>query len=96
MTFGRPEFLLLLAIPLLIAVWELTRRYPRVTLPFDHGQQRSGRWLGRLVTAAGLLPAMLLAVAILIFSRPLRTAEPKQERQLTNIEFVLDVSGSKN
>ena len=94
MTFGHPEFLLLLAIPLLIGVWELTRRYPRVALPFDYGQQRSGRWLGHLASFAGLLPAVLLAVAILIFSRPLRTAEPKQERQLTNIEFVLDVSGS--
>ena len=82
MTFGRPEFLLFLAIPLLLVVWELTRRAPRIALPFDHGQQASGRWLGYFVTCAELLPAMLLTLAILIFSRPLRTAEPKQERQI--------------
>ena len=33
-------------------------------------------------------------MAILIYCRPLRQAEPKQERSLTNIELVLDVSGS--
>ncbi len=44
--------------------------------------------------AANLLPPLLLAVAILIYCRPLRQAEPKHERSLTNIELVLDVSGS--
>jgi Ca-activated chloride channel family protein len=94
MTFGHPEWLLLLAVPVLLAAWELTRRYPRVALPFDHGSQRPGRWLGRFVSLAGLLPAALLAVAILIFCRPLKPGQPRQERKLTNIEFVLDVSGS--
>ncbi len=94
MTFGRPMALLLLAVPVLLVLWETLRQHPAMTLPFDHGHQGSGRWLGRLVLAANLLPALLLIVAILIYCRPLRQAEPKQERNLTNIELVLDVSGS--
>lgn len=94
MTFGRPEWLLLLALPVLLIVWETRRSHPRVALPFDHGEVRPARGLGRMVTTAAALPALLLAVAILIFCRPLRYDLPRQERQLTNIEFVLDVSGS--
>ena len=94
MTFGHPEWLLLLCLPVLLAAWELTRRYPQMAVPFDHGEQSSGRWLGRTVSLAAVLPAVLLTVAILIVSRPLRSGAPKHERKLTNIEFVLDVSGS--
>ena len=94
MSFGRPAGLLLLAVPLLLILWETLRKQQAMTLPFDHGQQGPGRWLGRLVSAAHWLPPLLLAVAILIYCRPLRQAEPKQERSLTNIELVLDVSGS--
>jgi Ca-activated chloride channel homolog len=94
MTFGRPLALLLLAIPVLMIVWESLRKHRHVPLPFDHGHQSSGRWLARLVFSSNLLPPLLLAVAILIYCRPLRKDAPKQERSLTNIELVLDVSGS--
>jgi len=94
MSFGYPLGLLLLAAPVLLVLWEAWRRGPTVALPFDHGQQGSGRWLARILRVTAALPALLLAVAILLACRPLRLAEPKQERKLTNIEFVLDVSGS--
>jgi Ca-activated chloride channel family protein len=94
MTFGHPLWLLLLALPAAYALWETTRRRPGIRLPFDHGRQPSRRWLGRLLCAASLLPAVLLAVALLLLCRPLRLAAPKQQRMLTNIEFLLDVSGS--
>src|SRR5277367_4100664 len=94
MTFGHPMALLLLAIPVLLIVWEIVRKHPHMPLPFDHGQQSGGRWLGRLVFSANLLLPLLLAVAILIYCRPLRQDTPKQERVMTNIELVLDVSGS--
>ncbi len=94
MTFGYPIWLLLLAVPVLLIVWEVAWRRPRVALPLDHGDQRFGRWLGAVVLLAGMLPALLLAVAVLILCRPLQFAPPEQERKLTNIEFVLDVSGS--
>ncbi len=56
MTFGQPGWLLLLVAPVLLAVWELTRRYPRMAIPIDHGEQPSGRWLGRIVSIAAVLP----------------------------------------
>ena len=37
MTFGRPWALLLLAIPVLLIVWEVLRTHRAVALPFDHG-----------------------------------------------------------
>jgi len=94
MTFGNPWVLWLLILPVLVAVWESVGPRPRIALPFDHGQQRPGRWSARWLLAARLLPALLLAVAVLIAAAPLRSAPPKQVRRLTNIEFVLDVSGS--
>ncbi|MCH8922946.1 MAG: VWA domain-containing protein [Planctomycetes bacterium] len=94
MSFGHPWWLLLLAAPLLLVVWELGRRSPRIAIPLDHGTQRRGSGLGRVLLAGGILPALLLALAVLIVCRPLVTRLPKQERELTNIEFVLDVSGS--
>lgn len=94
MTFASPWLLWLLVLPVLLAAWEITGPRPRVALPLDHGQQRSGNRWAFLMAAAGLLPSLLLAVAILIASEPVRSAQPQQVRQLTNIEFVLDVSGS--
>jgi Ca-activated chloride channel family protein len=94
MTFGYPLGLLLLAVPVLLILWEAWRRGPVVPIPLDHGHQRPGRWLERIVLGANALPALLLAVAILLLCRPLRLDEPKQERKLDNIEFLLDVSGS--
>ena len=64
-TFGQmSEIFVLGAIPLVIAVWEWKRRGHRLVLPFDHGQQRSGRWLDRTVKSANLLSPLLLAVAM--------------------------------
>jgi len=93
-TFAHPTLLLLLAIPVMLIVNEIVGRKHHISLPFDYGEQSAGHWLARLTTAASLLPAFLLAVAIMLLATPLITAKPQQTRQLTNIEFVLDVSGS--
>jgi Ca-activated chloride channel family protein len=84
----------LLAIPALLVAWQLTQRGPRVALPLDNGRQRTHRWLGHLLTLIGSIPALLLAIAILIAAAPLRPTRPEAVRELTNVEFVLDVSGS--
>ncbi len=94
MNFARPLLLLLLVLPVLLAIWEWLRRGHPLVLPFDHGEQRRGRILQRIVTSANLLPASLLAVAILLLAGPQRLLSPDKERGLTNIEFALDVSGS--
>ena len=94
MTFAHPWGLLALAVPLVLVLVEINRRQPGVALPLDHGDHRSGRWLGRAVLLANLLPATLLAIAILLACRPQTLDRPRQERKLTNVEFVLDVSSS--
>lgn len=93
-SFARPWLLLLLLIPIGLMVWEWRRRGHPLVLPFDHGRQRPGRFLKRLVDSANLLPQLLLAVVIVVLARPQRTALPKDERNLTNILFCMDVSGS--
>lgn len=94
MTFARPFLLLLLILPVLLIWWEWRRRGRPIVLPLDHSQARPKRWLERVVKCTNLLPALLLAVGIGILAGPQRTAIPKDERVLTNIEVVLDVSGS--
>jgi len=94
MSFARPLFLLLLVVPVLLCVWEWQRRGHRLVLPLDHARARGGRWLRRAVTPLQLLPHLLLAVAIIMLAGPRRLGVPKSERELTNIQFVLDVSGS--
>lgn len=97
--FAHPERLLLLAIPACLLVWELFRQGPRLTLPLDgsaHGARprASHRWTGRLLALASLTPTLLMATAVVLFARPQIAGKPKQDRALTNIEFVLDISGS--
>jgi Ca-activated chloride channel homolog len=94
MTFARPLVLLLLILPVLLIWWEWRRRGLPIVLPLDHSQARPIRWLERTVKGANLLPALLLAVGLCILAGPQRSTTPKDERVLTNIEVVLDVSGS--
>lgn len=94
MTFARPLLLLLLVLPVVLAYWKWTRRGHPVILPFDHGQQRQGLWLRRIVNSITLSNPLLLAVALLFLAGPQKTGVPDNERVLTNIQFCLDVSGS--
>jgi len=94
MSFARPFLLLLLILPILLIWWEWRRRGTALVLPFDHSQARPRRWLERTVKCINLLAPLLLAMVICILAGPQRTTTPKDERVLTNIEFVLDVSGS--
>lgn len=94
MSFHHPQLLWLLALPVVWAFWQWTRRGHPVVLPFDHGQQREGRRLRFLVNLAQTLPALLLVVAILILAGPRRPAPPENERILNNIIICLDMSGS--
>lgn len=94
MSFARPWMLLLLALPVLLGLWECRRAGHRLVLPFDWAKARSGRFLGKLVTALNLTVPALLAVAILLLAGPQRPAVAGDARVLTNVEFCLDVSGS--
>lgn len=92
--FARPWFLLLLALPLLHLCWVWQRRGRRTVLPFDDGVRGSGWVLRALLGISESLPALLLAVAVLLLALPQELAAPKQKRSLTNIQFLVDISGS--
>jgi Ca-activated chloride channel family protein len=92
--FAHPWVLLLLIAPILLVWWEWLRRGRPLVLPLDHTQARSRGWLERAVKGANLLAPLLLVIAILLLAGPQRVGPPKEDRVLTNIEFVLDVSGS--
>src|SRR5262245_38779170 len=92
--FARPLLLVLLAVPVWLIVRGWRRQAGHSVLPFDHGAQRSSRLRGGAVQVAELLPPAILAVAILLLAGPQQLAEPKSRKELTNIEFCVDISGS--
>ncbi|MEY4402551.1 MAG: hypothetical protein RIR91_586 [Verrucomicrobiota bacterium] len=94
MTFLYPQLLALLAIPVILAFWEWVRPGQPLAMPFDHAQVGRGRFWRFLINAANCLPACLLALAILFLAHPVRFNPPEVERQLTNVQIVLDNSGS--
>jgi Ca-activated chloride channel homolog len=94
MSFHYPAMLWLLALPILWGFWQWVRRGHPVVVPFDFGHQREGRRLRVLVNLVQTLPAVLLAVAVLIAAGPRRPAPPENERILNNITICLDMSGS--
>lgn len=94
MTFAHLWLLPALVIPVALIVRQIRRGGFRVPLPFDHVPIRRRRRLAVALGCAEALPALLLAVAILILAGPRRFEQPRSERELTNIQFCLDVSGS--
>src|SRR5438552_11233491 len=93
MNFGYPWVLGLLTIPLalLARVW---RRKGGLVLPFDHGKPGIGRGWWLVLNVADSLPALLFVVIIILLAGPQELAAPKTKRRLTNIELLIDVSGS--
>lgn len=92
--FRHPSVLALLFLPLvlLVATWRRSGR--AVVLPFDHGSASPGSGARFCIRAAESIPALLLAIAIVLLAGPERWEEPRSKRLLTNIEFCVDVSGS--
>lgn len=94
MTFANPWILSLLVLPIGLAIFMWKRGGRRVPLPFDHQPIRRTRLLGFLLKSADLLPILLLAIGIAIVAGPRRFEQPRNEREMSNILFCLDVSGS--
>ena len=94
MTFAFPAVLILLALPVLLLVWEWRRRGTVLAMPFDHSGAKRGRGLEGVVKLVNLCAPLLLAVAIVLLAGPQRPLSQGNQRVLSNIEFVLDVSGS--
>lgn len=92
--FRHRSLLALLVLPAALLLWTWRRRGRALALPFDHTGAAHGAWLAFFLRCAESLPALLLALAILLLAGPQKWDEPRTKRVLTNIEFCLDVSGS--
>ncbi len=94
MAFAWWPVLWVLFLPASILVWVWMARGRRIVMPLDHGRSAPGRMGRFLVNSALSIPALLLAIAILMLAGPRIYGVPRTKRALTNIEFCLDVSGS--
>ena len=102
-SFSNWYYLFGLFLPLALLIWIWLRdRFPdlgygsdrRIALPQDYGLAKSGfvsNVLIKLLVSAG---SLMLAAAIALWAGPRRLGVPQSERELTNIEFCLDLSGS--
>ncbi len=93
-TFAYPLVLVLLLAPAMLLVWVWLRADRRVVLPFDHSGTNQGLGWWFAIGAAECLQALLLGIAIILLAGPQRVGDPEAKRKLTNIELLVDVSGS--
>jgi Ca-activated chloride channel family protein len=93
-SFASPLWLFLLVFPAILLHWVWTRTTGRIAFPFDHVVTKPPRIWPVILKLAESLPALLLAVVIVILAGPQQTGIPQTKRSLTNIEFCVDVSGS--
>lgn len=93
MSFVHPWVLLFLAIPILL-LWTVVARRPGIVMPFDHQPHRRGRFLRWSLGIFDAAPLLLLALAITILAGPQMLKASRTERELTNIQICMDVSGS--
>jgi Ca-activated chloride channel homolog len=94
LSFAYPFVLGFLLVPAVLLVWVWRRSDRRVALPFDHSGIRAGKPLWFAINLAECLPALLLAIAIVLLAGPQRLGDPETKRKATNIELLVDVSGS--
>jgi len=103
MSFSEWRILLFLFIPASLLTWIWLRdRLPglglgsdrRVALPQDFGVSKSGRWSDFFIRCFLSSMPLMMALAIILLAGPRHLSVPKAERELTNIEFCLDLSGS--
>ncbi len=96
MIFLRPELLPLLCLPIVWGFWQWLARGQSVMLPLDHCRARRGTFIGFVVRVGGLFPALLMALAIILWAGPLIDGPPTFPQQVANIQIALDTSGSMN
>jgi len=94
--FRHKPVLFLLVVPAALLVWTWRRSGGGIVLPFDHAGVASRSWWAFFLRLAESLPALLLALVVLLLAGPQKWDAPKSKRVLTNIEFCVDVSGSMN
>src|SRR3984957_18566373 len=93
-TFLHPWVLVLLVLPAALLVWVWRRPGQQIVLPLDHGRAGPGHGWLVVLNLAESMPALILAVVVLLIAGPQRYGEPEAKRKLTNIQLCLDISGS--
>jgi Ca-activated chloride channel homolog len=93
MTFAYPWVLVLLLVPLALAWWWRGSR-SRVQMPYDNAPTPRRRWLRSLLALPHIAGLLALASAITLLAGPQQLMVPRGQRELTNIQIVMDVSGS--
>ena len=102
-SFANWYYLFGLFLPLALLIWIWLRdHFPnlgygsdrRIALPQDHGVAKSGAVSNVLIKLFVSAGPLMLAAAIILWAGPRRLGVPQSERELTNIEFCLDLSGS--
>lgn len=94
MLFAHPYFLLLLLLPIGLLVFQFRHKGQAVPLPSDHQRHQRRRLLTALLDFTASLPALVLALAIVLLAGPRKFEQPRSAREMTNIQFCIDVSGS--
>ncbi|MFT5301216.1 MAG: Ca-activated chloride channel family protein [Mariniblastus sp.] len=103
MSFGNWYILFALFLPASALVWIWLRdRFPtmglgsarRFALPQDHGVASQGLVWDFFLKCFMSAGPLMMATAIVLFAGPRHLDVPKAKRELTNIEFCLDLSGS--
>jgi Ca-activated chloride channel family protein len=92
--FRHTPLLFLLVLPAALLLWVWRRPSRGVVLPVDHAAAAAAPWMLFFVRLAESIPALLLALVVLLLAGPQAWETPKSQRVLTNIEFCVDVSGS--
>ena len=102
-SFANWYYLFGLFLPLALLIWTWLRdHFPdlgygsdrRIALPQDHGVAGGGLVSAILIKLFVSAGSLMLAAAIILWAGPRRLGVPQTERELTNIEFCLDLSGS--
>lgn len=92
--FRHKPILFLLVLPAALLLWVWRRPARGVVLPVDHSSAAAAPWLLFFLRLAESIPALLLALVVLLLAGPQTWETPRSQRVLTNIEFCVDVSGS--
>ena len=102
-SFANWYYLFGLFLPLALLIWTWLRdHFPdlgygsdrRIALPQDHGVAKGGLASAILIKIFISAGSLMLAAAIILWAGPRQLGVPQTERELTNIEFCLDLSGS--
>ena len=94
MLFANPFLLLLLLVPIGLLIFQYRSKAQPVPVPSDHHPQRKRKLLTLALDFANSLPALLCALAIILLAGPRKFEQPQTAREMTNIQFCIDVSGS--